>query len=141
MGSSAARPSCGDSRREILVKNVFFGETGPVPIPKAAAAPTPRSEADAAKDSRRPHPLPSDQDAESRVAGAHHRVSVATIDDATWVVQRDQAILGYIHRAGTVYVALRGASLSLAVEVGQSVSRARVFTLLNSDWRRQTVSA
>lgn len=123
------------------MKDVFFGETGPVQNPKAAPAPTPGSGADPAKDSRKPRQLPRDRDAEPRVAGAHHRVSVATVDDATWVVQKDQAVLGYIHRAGTVYVALSGASLSLAVEVGQSVSRAQVFTLLNSDWRRQTVSA
>ncbi|MGO4689165.1 hypothetical protein [Glaciibacter sp. 2TAF33] len=63
------------------------------------------------------------------------------MDEATLVVKLDQAILGYIHRAGTVYVALRGVTLGLAVEVGQSVSRARAFALLHSDWRGPAISA
>jgi hypothetical protein len=129
----------------LFVKNAFFGETGPVAIPKLAPTPTPGLEADAATpdttDPQATASTPNDRSAESRVAMAHHRVSVATMDDATWVVQLDQAILGYIYRAGTVYVALRGVTLSLAVEVGQSVSRARAFALLRSDWRGQTAGA
>jgi hypothetical protein len=138
----------------MIVNEVFFGETGPVPIPKGTAAPMVTHDADAAKtqdekdartrnekDARTRTSTPTLRRAKARVAAAHHRVSVANIDDATWVLQLDQAILGYIHRAGTVYVSLRGATLGLAVEVGQSVSRARAFSLLHSDWRVHTVNA
>jgi hypothetical protein len=125
------------------VKNVFFGETGPVAVSTAAML---TLEADAGKsqhpeDLRTPTSRSIEGNTEPRVAAAHHRVSVANMDDATWVVQLDQAILGYVHRAGTVYVALRGATLGLAVEVGQSVSRARAFMLLHSDLRVETSTA
>ena len=128
------------------MKDVFFGETGPVPILNAVTAPVPPLEPAAAKsqdanDSRSPTSTGTGRRAKAQVSEAHHRVSVANMDDATWVVRLDEVVMGYIHRAGTVYVALRGATLSLAVEVGQSVSRARAFTLLHSDWRVQTVSA
>jgi hypothetical protein len=127
------------------VKNAFFGETGPVVTPKVAPTTSPRFKADgakpSAKDPRTPPSAPTGRGAESRDAASHHRVSVARMDDATSVVKLDQAILGYIHRAGTVYVALRGVTLGLAVEVGQSVSGARAFTLLHSDWRGQTARA
>lgn len=128
------------------MKDVFFGETGPVPIPNAVTAAMPPLEVDAAtsqdaNDSRTPTSTGTGRRAKAQVPEAHHRVSVANMDDATWVVKLDEVILGYIHRAGTVYVALRGATLSLAVEVGQSVSRARAFTLLHSEWRVQAVSA
>jgi hypothetical protein len=111
----------------------------------AKPRPTATREADAApSDTTDPQTTTSptsDRSIESRVAAAHHRVFVAKMDDATWVVKLDQAILGYIHRAGTVHVALRGVTLSLAVEVGQSVSRARALTLLHADWRGHAVSA
>jgi hypothetical protein len=175
------------------MRDVFFGETGPVAIPKATAATASARETDAAKprgsrksrDSQGTKTPPAGSPAslspasESPASGSpasvspaslspasgspasgsptstradrkaakahavatHHRVTVTRVDEATLVVRLDQAILGYIHRAGTVYVALRGATLGLAVEVGQSVSRARAFTLLHSDWRVQTASA
>jgi hypothetical protein len=162
------------------VKDVFFGETGPVPVPvpKSTGEPTPAPEVDApdvdaeevdapdvdAEESHTPNHTQDIQDqqdpqdpqaparaaepsakaaertAKARASAPHHRVRLAAMDEATWVVRLDQAILGYIHRAGTVHVALRGATLNLAVEVGQSVSRARAFALLHSDWRVQAIS-
>jgi hypothetical protein len=158
----------------MIVKDVFFGETGPVPIPKSTGEVAPAPEADDEKlldpnqaqdaqgtqdardqqdrqDQRQDRQSPASTSAErtaehtertaqARVVASHHRVRLAAMDDATWVVRLDQVILGYIHRAGTVHVALRGATLNLAVEVGQSVSRARAFALLHSDWRVQAIS-
>jgi hypothetical protein len=175
----------------MIVKDVFFGETGPVPIPKTTGEVTPAPEADAPEahneklldpnqasdtqdtqgaqdqqderqdkqdkrqDRQSPASTPAERTAEhtaehtaertertaqARVVASHHRVRLVAMDDATWVVRLDQAILGYILRAGTVHVALRGATLNLAVEVGQSVSRARAFALLHSDWRVQAIS-
>ncbi|MDO7881431.1 hypothetical protein [Antiquaquibacter soli] len=48
--------------------------------------------------------------------------AIELIDDDTYAVHRATVRLGYIHRVGNVFVALEGAHLAHAVEVGQSLS-------------------
>ena len=46
---------------------------------------------------------------------------ITVIDEETWAVLSDRDTLGYVLKAGLVYVALSGADSSHAVEVGQSL--------------------
>jgi len=48
--------------------------------------------------------------------------AIALVTDDVYSVMDDRETLGYIHKVGNVYVALRGDVLSHAVEVGQSLS-------------------
>jgi len=48
--------------------------------------------------------------------------NIALVTDDVYSVMTDHHTLGYIHRVGTVYVALAGDVLSHAVEIGQSLS-------------------
>lgn len=47
---------------------------------------------------------------------------IALVTDDVYRVMSDRQTLGYIHRVGLVYVALRGEALGHAVEVGQSMT-------------------
>jgi hypothetical protein len=47
---------------------------------------------------------------------------ISLVTDDVYSVMTDRETLGYVHRVGTVYVALSGDVLSHAVEVGQSLS-------------------
>jgi hypothetical protein len=46
---------------------------------------------------------------------------VALVTEDVYAVMTDRETLGFVHRVGTVYVALRGDVLSHAVEIGQSL--------------------
>ncbi len=48
--------------------------------------------------------------------------SIALVTDDVYSVMTDTDTLGFVHKAGNVYVALSGDVLSHAVEVGQSLS-------------------
>lgn len=47
---------------------------------------------------------------------------IELIDDDTYSVVEGERRVGYVHRVGNVFVALEGAHLPHAVEVGQSLS-------------------
>ena len=49
-------------------------------------------------------------------------MAVALITEDVYSVMTDRDTLGFVHKVGTVYVALSGDILSHAVEVGQSLS-------------------
>jgi hypothetical protein len=49
-------------------------------------------------------------------------LSVAMIGDDLFALLTPTETLGFVHRVGTVYVALRGSDYHRAVEVGQSLS-------------------
>jgi hypothetical protein len=46
----------------------------------------------------------------------------ALVTDDVYSVMTEHETLGYIHKVGSVYVALRGDVLSHAVEIGQTLS-------------------
>lgn len=46
---------------------------------------------------------------------------VALVTEDVYSVMTDRETLGFVHRVGTVYVALSGDVLSHAVEIGQSL--------------------
>ena len=48
--------------------------------------------------------------------------TIALVTDDVYSVLSDRETLGFVHKVGNVYVALSGASLSHAVEIGQSLS-------------------
>ena len=68
--------------------------------------------------SRRPHSTPS--------------ISIAMVDDDLLSVLTPNETLGFVHRVGPVFVALRGSDLAHAVEVGQSLSRETAVQLVQS---------
>lgn len=47
--------------------------------------------------------------------------TVALVTEDVYAVMTDRETLGFVHRVGSVYVALRGDVLSHAVEIGQSL--------------------
>jgi hypothetical protein len=47
---------------------------------------------------------------------------VALISDDLYAILTETRTLGYVHKVGSVYVALCGSDLNHAVEVGQSLS-------------------
>jgi hypothetical protein len=46
---------------------------------------------------------------------------VALVTEDVYAVMTERETLGFVHKVGTVYVALRGDVLSHAVEIGQSL--------------------
>ena len=50
-----------------------------------------------------------------------HSQSIALVSDDVYAVMSEENTLGYIHKVGSVFVALHGDVLSHAVEVGQSL--------------------
>lgn len=53
---------------------------------------------------------------------ARPQANIAVVSDDVYSIMNDRETLGFVHKAGTVYVALSGGVLSQAVEVGQSLS-------------------
>ncbi|TBN57165.1 hypothetical protein EYE40_06995 [Glaciihabitans arcticus] len=60
------------------------------------------------------------------------RPEVALISDDLYSVLTDNDTLGYVHKVGPVFVALCGADLHHAVEVGQSLSLDRAVEMVRS---------
>jgi hypothetical protein len=56
--------------------------------------------------------------------------TIALVTDDVYSVMTDQDTLGFVHKVGTVYVALSGDILSHAVEVGQSLSLERAVRMV-----------
>ncbi|NEM91643.1 hypothetical protein [Galbitalea soli] len=56
--------------------------------------------------------------------------NIALVSDDVYSVMTDRETLGYVHRVGNVYVALRGDSLKHCVEVGQSLSWEHALSLV-----------
>lgn len=61
---------------------------------------------------------------------ASRSVAVAEVGLFTWEVREGAAVMGYIHRAGNVFVSLAGGNLHFAVEVAQSLTPARALEAL-----------
>jgi len=59
-------------------------------------------------------------------------VSVAMINDELFALLTPTETLGYVHKVGTVFVALRGSDYSHAVEVGQTMSRDRAIEIVRA---------
>jgi hypothetical protein len=68
----------------------------------------------------------------SRRPHAVSPVSIAMVDDDLLSVLTPNETLGFVHRVGPVFVALRGSDLAHAVEVGQSLSRERAVELVQT---------
>ncbi|RNE63774.1 hypothetical protein [Cryobacterium tepidiphilum] len=61
---------------------------------------------------------------------ASRPVAVAEVGTSTWEVREGSTVMGYIHRAGNVFVSLSGGNINLAVEVAQSLTLARALEAL-----------
>jgi hypothetical protein len=59
-------------------------------------------------------------------------VSVAMINDELFALLTPTETLGYVHKVGAVFVALRGSDYSHAVEVGQTMSRERAIEIVRA---------
>jgi hypothetical protein len=59
-------------------------------------------------------------------------VSVAMISDELFALLTPTETLGYVHKVGPVFVALRGGDYSHAVEVGQTLSRERAIEIVRA---------
>ena len=59
-------------------------------------------------------------------------VSVAMIDDELFALLTPTETLGFVHKVGRVYVALRGSDYNHAVEVGQTLSRERAIEIVRT---------
>jgi hypothetical protein len=57
-------------------------------------------------------------------------LTVALVTEDVYSVMTDRETLGYVHRVGTVYVALSGDILSHAAEVGQAHSLDRAVRMV-----------
>jgi len=57
---------------------------------------------------------------------------IALIGDDLYAVLTETETLGFVHKVGSVFVALCGADLHHAVEVGQSLSWERALDLVRS---------
>ncbi|GAB3605954.1 hypothetical protein GCM10027413_13630 [Conyzicola nivalis] len=68
----------------------------------------------------------------SRKPASDRAVSVAMIDDELFALLTPNETLGYVHKVGRVYVALRGADYNHAVEVGQTLSRERAIEIVRA---------
>jgi len=62
----------------------------------------------------------------------HFQPDVALISDDLYCVMTESDTLGYVHKVGSVYVALSGSDLNHAVEVGQSLSLDRSIIMVSS---------
>jgi hypothetical protein len=65
-------------------------------------------------------------------ASADTNVSIAMINDELFALLTPTETLGYVHKVGTVFVALRGTDYSHAVEVGQTLSRDRAIEIVRA---------
>ncbi len=59
-------------------------------------------------------------------------LTVALVTEDVYSVMTERDTLGFVHKVGTVYVALRGDILSHAVEVGQSLSLDRAVRMVRA---------
>ena len=59
-------------------------------------------------------------------------LTVALVTEDVHSVMTERDTLGYVHKVGNVYVALRGDILSHAVEVGQSLSLERAVRMVRA---------
>jgi hypothetical protein len=66
---------------------------------------------------------------------ARHGHSISLVSDDVYAVMNEANTLGYIHKVGTVYVALHGDVLSHAVEVGQSLDWDQAVVMVRSSAR------
>ena len=57
-------------------------------------------------------------------------LTVALVTEDVYSVMTERDTLGFVHKVGTVYVALSGDILSHAVEVGQSLSLERAVRMV-----------
>jgi hypothetical protein len=57
-------------------------------------------------------------------------LTVALVTEDVYSVMTDRETLGYVHKVGTVFVALSGDILSHAVEVGQALSLERAVRMV-----------
>ncbi len=57
-------------------------------------------------------------------------LTVALVTEDVYSVMTERETLGFVHKVGTVYVALGGDILSHAVEVGQSLSLERAVRMV-----------
>ena len=75
----------------------------------------------------------------------HYTVARPVVDEPTVMLVNDEyyavrwrtATLGYVYRAGNVFVALEGAHFPHAVEVGQSLSLDDAIATVERAWREQ----
>jgi hypothetical protein len=68
----------------------------------------------------------------SRRTATDDAVSVAMINDELFALLTPSETLGYVHKVGRVYVAMRGADYNHAVEVGQTLSRERAIEIVRA---------
>jgi hypothetical protein len=61
---------------------------------------------------------------------ASYPLALSEVASSTWEVRQGATVMGYIHRAGQVFVSLAGGNINLAVEVGQSLTLARALEAL-----------
>jgi hypothetical protein len=61
---------------------------------------------------------------------ARSEPTIALVTDDVYSVMTERETLGFVHKVGTVYVALSGDVLSHAVEVGQSLSWERAVRMV-----------
>jgi len=54
-------------------------------------------------------------------ANDHSDATIALVTEDVYSVMTDRDTLGFVHKVGSVYVALSGDTLSHAVEIGQSL--------------------
>ena len=67
---------------------------------------------------------PTGRESQTAPSVREHRAdpTIALVTDDVYSVMTDRETLGFVHKVGTVYVALSGDVLSHAVEIGQSLS-------------------
>lgn len=61
--------------------------------------------------------------------------TVKLVNDEYYAVRCRTATLGYVYRAGNVFVALEGAHFPHAVEIGQSLSLDDAIATVERTWR------
>jgi hypothetical protein len=65
---------------------------------------------------------------------------IALVGEETYAVLSPTATLGFIYRAGNIYVALSGSDLGHAIEVGQSLSWDVAVTIVERSRQPRRVS-
>lgn len=61
---------------------------------------------------------------------ASYPLAISEVGTSTWEVREGTCVIGFIHRAGQVFVSLSGSNVNLAVEVAQSLTLARALEAL-----------
>jgi hypothetical protein len=60
--------------------------------------------------------------------------TVMLVNDEYYLVRRGASIMGYVYRAGNVFVALEGKHFAHAFEVGQSLSLDDAISMVERAW-------